>query len=168
MVAASKRTFTGWLLIALQAFLGIGAMVGGLFLVFDPSGNMMGMSIELMKVTIFPDFLIPGIILLLALGVFPLIVMSALIIKWDWKIGEKLNVFKQLHWSWAFSLYIGFALIIWITVQVYIVSEISTIHIVYITLGLAIQAVTLLPSVNSYYTKSNSTLIHGGTKHVAS
>lgn len=167
MAVATKRTFAGWLLIVLQAFLGIGAVAGGSFLVIDPSGGMMGMPSDMMKVTLFPDYLIPGIILLLALGVFPLIIMMALINKWDWKLGEKLNAFKQLHWSWTFSLYIGFMLIIWITVQAYILEVMAIIHVIYIALGLAIQVVTLLPSVSSYYNKAAADANSGG-KRIAS
>jgi hypothetical protein len=164
MAVAAKRTFAGWLLIVLQALLGVGAVAGGSFLVIDPSGGMMGMPSDMMKVTLFPDYLIPGIILLLGLGVFPLIIMVALVKKWDWKWGEKLNVFKHLHWSWTFSLYIGFMLIIWITVQAYILEVMAIIHVVYIALGLAIQVVTLLPSVSSYYMRATSDSNRGGER----
>ena len=51
----------------------------------------------------------------------PLLIALGLYRKSDWLLAEKLNIFHEKHWSWTFSLYIGFALIIWITVQVFII-----------------------------------------------
>ena len=135
-----KKPMTCKLLIFIHVLLGIGAVSGGLVLVIDPSGGLIKMPLTILKNSPFNNFLIPGIILLVMLGVVPLVVSYALITKWNWKAANRLNVFSEMHWSWAYSLYIGFALIIWITV-----------HVVYIFLGLAIQAVTVLPSVQKYY-----------------
>lgn len=150
---ALKMPFAGKLLVALQALLGVGAVFGGGFLIIDPTGASLGMPSDIMKIPLFSNYFIPGIILLLVFGIVPLIVMSALIKKWAWPWGERLNVFKQLHWSWAFSLYVGFALIIWISVQIYILSSSSPVHLLYTAWGLAIQALTILPSVSRFYVK---------------
>ncbi|WP_160297263.1 hypothetical protein [Paenibacillus sp. IHBB 10380] len=37
--------------------------------------------------------------------------------RWNWVVAKKLNLYQDKHWSWTVSLYSGFALIIWITVQ---------------------------------------------------
>ncbi|RCX20508.1 hypothetical protein DFP94_103239 [Fontibacillus phaseoli] len=139
------------LLILLQGVLGAGAVFGGGVLVIDPSGEMIGMPTDMMKVPIFPDFLIPGLILLIVLGIGPLAIMVSLLRRKEWALGEKLNLFRPMHWSWTFSLYTAFALIIWIMVQLYIIKETSVIHVIYMTLGLVIQIVTLLPSSRDYY-----------------
>ncbi|MCH1638702.1 hypothetical protein MJ257_01170 [Paenibacillus timonensis] len=141
------------LLIGLQGLLGIGAVFGGGALMLDPSGSLLGMPTDLMQLPLFPDYLIPGLILLLVFGVLPLTVTAALVWRWDWSWGEKLNLFKDRHWSWAFSLYIGFGLIIWLTVQIYILGGSSVVHLVYMAWGLAIQAMTVLPVVAGYYRK---------------
>lgn len=139
------------LLIFLHLLLGIGAVCGGLALALDPSGGLIKMPITLLDPSPFNNFLIPGIILLVMLGIIPLIISYALITKRHWKAADTLNVFPGMHWSWAFSLYIGFALIIWITLQVYFIKQIAFIHVFYVFLGLLIQATTLLPSVQKYY-----------------
>ncbi|WP_232436835.1 hypothetical protein [Paenibacillus senegalimassiliensis] len=149
----SKMPFAIKLLVALQALLGVGAVFGGGALMVDPTGASIGMPSDIMKIPLFSSYFIPGMILLLVFGVVPLLVTSALIKKWEWSWGNKLNVFKELHWSWAFSLYIGFALIIWISVQIYILSSSSPVHLLYTAWGLAIQVLTILPSVSRYYTK---------------
>jgi hypothetical protein len=152
----TRKPVTVKLLIGLFIFLGLGAVMGGGAFIIDPSGELIGLPVDLMQVNLFSNYLIPGIVLLLCFGVTPLIVASALMLGWPWKLGDKLSVFKDKHWSWSFSLYIAFALIIWITVQVYILKGISVVHLVYIGLGLAIQIVTLLPSVSNYYINNES------------
>ncbi len=138
-------------LFILQLFLGVGAVFGGVVLIIDPTGELVKMPLSLLERSPFQDFFIPGIILLVVLGIFPLIVAMGLIKRWRWRLAEGLNIFKDRHWSWTFSLYIGFAIIIWITVQVYMINDVSAVHMLYIGLGLLIQMVTLLPSVQAKY-----------------
>ncbi|MCL6456785.1 MAG: hypothetical protein K6T85_02145 [Gorillibacterium sp.] len=147
------KPFSVWLLVGLQAFLGIGAIAGGLGLMIDPQGEMIGMPIRFLDNSPFTNYFIPGLILCLVLGVIPAILSYSLARQKKWNLGEKLNIFKELHWSWSFSLYVGFALIIWITVQVYIIQAVGSVHLIYIALGLCIQAVTVLPSVRNHFLK---------------
>lgn len=140
-----------WALIMMQGLLGIGAMVGGGALIIDPSGNLVHMPDSLFEHSPFDSFLIPGIILLLVLGVMPMIIAISLLRRTHWEIGEKLNLYSNQYWGWTFSLYTGFALIIWIMVQVYWIQHISVIHLVYFSWGVGIQIVTLLPDVQRRY-----------------
>lgn len=151
MKKTSERPLTVKVLLLLHFLLGIGATAGGGALVIDPSGQMIGMPVDMMKVPIFSSYLIPGFILMIVLGFGPLGVMISLLSKKDWRLGEKFNICRPMHWSWTFSLYTAFALIIWIMIQLYIIKETSVIHIVYMALGLSIQIVTLLPSTRDYY-----------------
>lgn len=151
MKTDSKIPISVKMLILLLAVLGIGAVFGGGSLIIDPTGEIIGMPVDVMKVQWFSNYLIPGIILLIVLGVAPLILMWALIRRPDWRLGHKLNVCRSMHWSWMFSLYMAFALIIWILVQLYILKAIGAIHIVYLALGVAIQIFTLLPASREYY-----------------
>lgn len=147
----SRKPLACKFLIVMHVLLGLGAVFGGLVLIFDPSGGIIKMPTSLLENSPFNTFLIPGIILFTVLGVFPLVVSYALVTKRHWKAADRINIFAQMHWSWGCSLSIGFALIIWITVEVYFIKGIAAIHLVYIFLGLMIQAVTLLPSVQKYY-----------------
>lgn len=141
------------LLIALHLFLAIGAIGGGIIFIIDPSGELAGMSLSLLEGSPFQSYLIPGLILFFILGILPSIVGFSLIKRWDFKLAERLNMYKEKHWSWTFSLYIGFSLIIWITVQVYIIKALSMLHFIFILLGVFIQIVTLLPTVQRKYIK---------------
>jgi hypothetical protein len=146
-----KNPITCKLLICMHFLLGIGAFFGGLVLIIDPSGGVVNMPMDFLENSPFNNFLIPGIILFSILGIFPLVIAYALITKWHWKAANRLNIFFEMHWAWSYSLYIGFALIIWITVECFIMKQIAVIHVVYIFLGLVIQALTVLPSVQKYY-----------------
>jgi len=125
----NKKPFSCKLLIFLHILLGIGAVFGGLVLVIDPSGDLIKMPITLLENSPFNNFFIPGIILLVILGILPLIISYALITKWSWKLANKLNMFTTMHWSWAFSLYIAFALIIWITIEGFFLKQFAAIHV---------------------------------------
>lgn len=149
----NKRPLSVKALIFLHVFLGIGAVSGGLAFILAPTGNdnYLGMPFSFLENTPFDSFLIPGILLFTVLGVFPLVLAYWLFRKTPSKFGEVLNVFKDKHWSWGFSLYVGFALIIWITVQVYFLQAVGGLHLFYIAYALLILIATLWPNVQRHY-----------------
>lgn len=149
----NKMPMTSKLLVFLHLLLGIGAIFGGGGLVIDPSGELMKMPLTLLEHSPFESYLIPGLILFIAIGVFPLLTALALVKKPQIESANAFNLFLDKHWSWAYSIYLGFVLIIWITIEAFFLKEMIHIHVGYIFLGLAIQAVTLLPSVQKYYLK---------------
>ena len=100
--------------ISLIAFLGISAIGGGGALIISPSGKLLGgLPLSLLDNSPFNDFLFPGLILFLVLGILSCFTVYALIKKTKNKWAESLNFFKDMYWAWSFSIYISFALIIW-------------------------------------------------------
>ncbi|GGL50887.1 hypothetical protein [Sporolactobacillus putidus] len=152
--ADHKKTTSCYVLIILHLLLGIGALMGGGALILAPNGSLLSMPLSLLKYSTFHSFLIPGIILFLGLGLYPLLVAAFLINEKSFRLAEVFNLYKNTHWAWIHSLYVGFILIIWLTIEMYILQGIGLIHLVYMFLALAIQAVTLLPSVKKHYTYS--------------
>ncbi|AHV95296.1 hypothetical protein PSAB_01800 [Paenibacillus sabinae T27] len=149
---AERRPPSVLFLYVLQAFLGLGAIAGGVMLIIDPSGSMMGMPADIvLKRSPFSDYLFPGIILLAVFGLFPFLVLYGMVKKPRWAWADTLTPFKELHSSWALSLYVGFGQIIWIMVETYIMNSVSLVHVFYMSLGLLIQIVTLLPSVQRFF-----------------
>jgi len=148
-----QRIGRSWLLILMHGILGLGAIVGGVILIMDPSGSMVNLPESLLEHSPFASFLFPGIILLLVLGVMPIMIAISLIRYVHWGLGERLNLYSDRYWAWTFSLYTGFALIIWIMVQVYWIQDVSLIHLVYFAWGVGIQVVTLLPGIQGKYSK---------------
>ena len=138
------------LLIFLNAFLAFSALIPGGAFIIAPDGHLIQMPLSNLENSPFPDFLIPGILLFVFIGIYPAAVAFSLW-KWPaWRWPDILNPFKQLHWSWAGSLAAGVILIIWIITEVQFM-QVGLLHIFYFGWGVLILLVTLFPSVHEYY-----------------
>ncbi len=142
------------ILIVLLAFLGLGAIGGGGALIVSPSGKLIGgLPLSILKDSPFPDFLIPGIILFFILGVTPGILVYALIKKPANRFAERLNIFTDMYWAWTFTIYVAFALIIWIQVETIVIQGVSWLQTFYMLYSIPIILVALLPEVRAFYKK---------------
>ena len=146
-----KKSLTCYILMFLVLFQSISAIAGGWGLVSEPSGSNLGFSVSMLEHSPFPDFLIPGLFLLVVLGICPAITLYGLIRKTKFRLAEMINIYKNYHWSWAFSYYLGITLVLWIDIQVYFLREISILHFIYSVLGVLIIVVTNLPSTKKCY-----------------
>ena len=142
-------------LIFLLSFLALGALGGGGLLIIDPSGELLGTPLSMLDTSPFNDFLIPGIILFIVFGVVPFMLIYALLKKSKSIVAERLNTFKDMHWSWSFTIYLGFALIIWIQLQIVFIDGVGWLHTFYTFLALIILFVTLLPKIRLHYLKKD-------------
>jgi hypothetical protein len=141
-------------LIFLLLFLGLGAIGGGALLVISPSGKLLGgLPLSILEHSPFNDFLIPGIILFLVLGLSPCLLAVALIKKPTNRFAEYFNFFKDMHWAWSFSVYIAFALIIWIQVETIFVQSVGWLQTFYMLYAIPIIFVALLPQNRALYKK---------------
>ena len=94
-------------LLAALAMQGLSGFAGGYGLIADPSGEAVGLPLAWLDQTPFSDYLLPGLILLIVLGAFPLIVAWAL---WRGRL-----------WARRGALAVGAALLIWIIVEIVMV-----------------------------------------------
>jgi hypothetical protein len=138
-----------WLLIVLQFLLGIGAFFSGLLMMLFPNGNAMQMPLSLIESSPFHNFFIPGLLLCLFVGVYPLGVAYSLWKRPGWTWPEGINPFKKYHWSWAGSLAAAVIVIIWLSVELIWVPY-SILHAIYYVWAGVILLLTLLPSVKKY------------------
>lgn len=120
-----------YVLMLLLLFQGISGLYGGISLIIDPYGDILQMSPDLLKGTGFDTFLVPGILLFTVLGTFPLIVLIGL-----WKLQR---------WAWIGALLVGFALIIWILVEMLMIGYIyrPPLQAIYGCLGVVILILVL-------------------------
>ena len=109
----------------------------------------MQMPLSMLQGSPFSDFLIPGLILLVVLGVFPGILSFAVIRRPQWKAFGILNLYRGIHWSWCYSLYLGIMLIVWILLEIVWVGY-DLLQTIYGLLGLAILIAALLPGTMSH------------------
>ena len=141
----------GKLLIFLLAFLGAGACGGGGMLIVSPNGKLIGMPLSMLENTPFSNFLIPGILLFLVLGIVPLLLVFALIKKSSCRFAAYFNFFRDMHWAWTYSIYTAFALIIWIQVQMALLRAVHWLHTFYMFYAVVLIFVCLLPSNRARY-----------------
>jgi hypothetical protein len=138
----------------LLAFLGLSAAGGGGALIISPSGELIGgLPLSILNNSPFPNFLVPGIILFIVLGLFPSLLVFALLKKPTSHLAERINFFKDMHWSWSFSINISFALIIWIQVETIYVQGTGWLQTFYMLFAIPLIFVALLPQVRNLYKK---------------
>lgn len=122
-------------------FQSISAIAGGLGLIADPSGGL-SFTLGMLQHSPFSDFLIPGLFLLIILGIVPGIVFYGLWKKPRFRLAEKVN--PKYHWSWTFSLCTGILILVWVGTEIFLIRELSILHYVYSVLGVLIIVFTLL------------------------
>ena len=137
-------------------FLALGAIGGGIVLIVSPTGELIGMPLSEFNNLPFSSFLIPGIILFSVLGVIPLLLIVALIKKPESKVAEQINLFKDMHWSWTYSIYIAFTLIAWIHIQlIFQQGAVHWLQTFYMLYAILIIIIALLPQMRFFYRKKN-------------
>ena len=132
-------------------FLGLGAIFGGGVLIISPSGELFGMPLSFLNNSPFKSFLIPGIILFSVPGIGPVGVALALIKRPACECAELFNFYKDMYWAWTFTIYLAFALVTWIQVQMIFLNAVHWLHSFYMFLAVAIIFVALLPEVRNLY-----------------
>jgi menaquinone-dependent protoporphyrinogen oxidase len=108
---------------------GVSALFGGVVLTARPDGSILGMPLSLLEHSPFHDFLIPGLVLLLVLGVGN-----------TWAAWLHL---RRRDYAAFGSLLGGGALTLWIIVQMILLRSVHPLQITYLLLGLAILAESL-------------------------
>ena len=135
------------LLIILIGFIGISACFSGPLLVIDPSGKRLQFPEGTLDNTPFNDFLVPGILLTLVIGLYPLLVMLWLL----FPNSVHLRVKSTLQPRWYAAMGVGIAITIFITIQLIIIPARMFLQDVYLIAGLLICTICLLPAVRKYY-----------------
>jgi hypothetical protein len=123
-------------LLVLLVVQGLGGLAGGLALTLKPDGSIMKMPLSYLDGSPFSDFLIPGLVLLLVLGVLPLIAAAGL--------------WMRRGWAWYAAFAVGCGLMIWILVEIMII-PFSWLQPVFGVVGVLIFAVAALKSVRRFY-----------------
>ncbi len=135
-----NRPFAAYLLLFLIFFQGLSGLFGGAGLVLDPSGRSLQIPVGWLENSPFENYMIPGIILLIVLGVFPLLVLYALL--------------KKITRAWTGTLLLAIALLIWLGVEILIIGYQADppLQAIYGVVGVLMLLLVLLPSVRHYYT----------------
>jgi len=146
--AFSKLIFTA--LCFLHGFLSVNALAGGCLLMVKPSGALLGMQKDWLDDSVFSNYFIPGLLLFSMMGLVSLICLIGLIRKPQWSWAQRLNLYEDKHWSWAYSIYAGIISIAWIIIQ-QVMTRYFWIQSIILSIGLLILVFTLHPIVMARY-----------------
>lgn len=97
------RPLALWALIGLSGTLGVRGLLGGGQFLLVPSGDLVGVSTRHLTGTPFGDYLVPGAVLFVALGVGPLVVTYGL--------------YRGDGWAWFGVVLVGVVLAAWVIVE---------------------------------------------------
>lgn len=136
-----SRPVEVWILILGTGFLSLTALFGGFNLIRDPTGQSIDLVIPVnlshLVGTPFTDYLIPGIILLVFLGIYPLAVLYGQL--------------TRKSWAWIASGIMLVILFIWLAVEVFLIGYLSLLQPAYALLGIGLLVVVSLPTVRAYF-----------------
>jgi hypothetical protein len=127
---AERLSKTARALAGLQAFIGLGALAGGIGFVTAPDGSNMGMTVDSLLRGPFTDYLIPGLVLITMVGGTMFVAAAAIL--------------KRSRWAVELSVTAGAVLMVWIAVQVAIMGLVSWLQPLYFLLGVATAGLALL------------------------
>jgi hypothetical protein len=111
--------------IALGVFhllIGLGAMGGGFGAIMDPSGEAMGMSVDVLRNGPFDSFLVPGLFLFIVIGVGNVV--------------GAITAFRNARYQGYVTGGLSGILVLWIVVQVYMLWDANYFHVLYFVIGL--------------------------------
>lgn len=131
----ADRPVAFWLLLALVGLLGVSGLAGGTSLILDPSGGIVGLSTAELAGSPFGDYLVPGIVLFVVLGVVPLVVCYGLL--------------RTRRWAWPATIGVGIALALWVLVEALVIGFGERLQIPHLLQAVAIVGLAVVPSVRA-------------------
>jgi hypothetical protein len=109
--------------IILLLFNAISALFGGWSLMSDPSGETMDIPLRFLEHSPFENFRVPGVILFITNGVFSLLFVVMVLLKF-------------MNYSWL-VIFQGFILIGWLIIQIIMIRDFyGPLHVLYFSVGI--------------------------------
>lgn len=124
-----------WLAIGLLGVLGVRGLVGGGQFVLVPSGALVDVSTTVLTPTPFADFLVPGLFMVLAFGVAPLVAVYGL--------------YDDRQWAPSATIAVGFVLVGWAIVEGFVLGFGERLQYLNLLHGIVLVAVAAIPSLRS-------------------
>jgi hypothetical protein len=152
LASSPTRTRRPGLVIAvmvLLAVLGIGAVGGGLAMLFGVGAEGFLPDQYLDSVPIIDSWVLPGLVLLMGFGLGSLFTLWGMWSRPRWPIFEGLERATGHHWSWLATMVIGWSHVVWILLE-FLFIPLSFLMPTFGIVGLALAWLPLAPSVRRY------------------
>lgn len=154
-----KHPLAVWILAFWLLFLAFGGLYGGISMLLDPSGASLQMD-EVLNLMPVSDYLLPGLFLLLVMGLVPLALIYGLLARPSWPWLQSLFSRTRAHWAWGATALLGLGLLLWLAVQGFLIGFRWPIQYVTAANGLLILLFAFLPPVRAHYQQSHKRKSH--------
>lgn len=145
-----QRPFALWPLVFFLLFLSMGGLYGGIAMLTDSTGGSLQLT-ETLPLLPVSDYILPGVFLLVVMGLAPLLLTYGLLARPKWTWAEKLSHWSGHHWAWTGTLGLGVTLAIWLIVQGLLIGFRWAIQYITAVNGFLIILFVLVPGVRKYY-----------------
>ena len=145
-----NRPLAIWPLLFLLLFLGIGGLYGGIAMLADPSGGVLQLS-DMLPLLPVSDFVLPGLFLLLVMGLVPLALIFGLLACPSWRWLVALSAWSKHHWSWTGTVLLALVLALWLTVQGFLIGFKWAIQYITAMAGCLIALLAFTPNLRKHY-----------------
>jgi hypothetical protein len=152
MSDSARRPLTVWLLVAALLFLAFGGLYGGIGMLADPSGRGLAMD-EVLPLLPVPDYRLPGLFLIVVMGLAPLLLVYGLLARPNWSWAQALARWSGHDWAWTGTLALGLVLAAWLAVQAAFIGFRWPIQYITAVNGLIIIGLALMPGVRRNYAR---------------
>ncbi|HKL27650.1 MAG TPA: hypothetical protein VJ898_00150 [Natrialbaceae archaeon] len=137
----SSRPIGVPILVAAFVFLAFTALYGGAALVAAPDGSFVDAVVPVdqsdLAGTPFDDYTVPGVVLIVAIGVVPLVAAYGLSVRTEW--------------AWYGAVAVSVLLLGWLAVEYLLLGYFSVLQPLYALFALGLLALTFAPPVRAYF-----------------
>jgi hypothetical protein len=117
------------ILFILVAFLALSTVVAALLLMSVPDGSLLSLTTDILKGSVFKDFVLPGLLLMIFVGVINLLALFYNL------INHKLK--------YNLSIAGGAMILVWMVIQYSIIQQAFWLDLVYVLVGLSVIFISL-------------------------
>ncbi len=145
-----RSPFALWPLVFCLLFLALGGLYGGVAMLTDPTDGSLQLT-ETLPLLPVSDFILPGIFLLVVMGLAPLLLIYGLLVRPEWKWAKRLSRWSGYHWAWIGTLGLGMILAVWLVVEGLLIGFEWAIQYITAVDGFLIILLVLIPPVRKFY-----------------
>ena len=117
------------ILFILVAFLALSTIVAALLLMSVPDGSLLSLTTDILKGSVFKDFVLPGLLLMIFVGVINLLALFYNL------INHKLK--------YNLSIAGGAMILVWMVIQYSVIQQAFWLDLVYVLVGLSVIFISL-------------------------
>ena len=147
-----QRPFALWPLLFFLLILSLGGLYGGISMLTNPTVGSLGLT-ETLPLLPVSDYILPGVFLLVVMGLAPLLLIYGLTARPKWRWAERLFRWSGHHWAWTGTLGLGVTLTIWLIVQGLLIGFMWAIQYITAVNGFLIILFALVPGLRRFYAK---------------